>query len=173
MPFRNERFGFDLARSFNRQMIIPKIRSRETWSLYCVNSNLIHFSSTWNANITGSVELKTLNNVNIPFPSFCEPHYKTEAKCKSFLMTISFVCKWIKTNFHNKNFALSLAFIMRFKATVTWETITGYRCTSSRGLRREEQEISQTVCHQLVVMETMWLKHVRVWSNDDLHTKRH
>ena len=26
----------------------------------------------------------------------------------------------MKTNFHNKNFALSLAFIMRFKATPKW-----------------------------------------------------
>ena len=26
----------------------------------------------------------------------------------------------MKTNFHNKNFALSLAFIMRFKATRKW-----------------------------------------------------
>ena len=32
-------------------------------------------------------------------------------------MKISFVCIWMKTNFHNKNFALSLAFIMRFKGT--------------------------------------------------------
>ena len=58
--------------------------------------------------------------VNRPFPSCCEPHYKSEAKCKTFHMKISFLCIWMKTNFHNKNFALSLAFIMRFKATRKW-----------------------------------------------------
>ena len=44
---------------------------------------------------------------------------KSEAKCKTFHMKISFVCIWI-TNFHNKNFALSLAFMMRLKATRKW-----------------------------------------------------
>ena len=57
---------------------------------------------------------------NRPFPSCCEPHYESEAKFKTFHMKISFVCIWMKTNFHNKNFALSLAFIMRFKATRKW-----------------------------------------------------
>ena len=35
-------------------------------------------------------------------------------------MKISFVCIWMKTNFHNKNFALSLAFIMMSTATRKW-----------------------------------------------------
>ena len=30
--------------------------------------------------------------LNRPFPSFCEPHYESEAKCKTFHMKISFVC---------------------------------------------------------------------------------
>ena len=30
-------------------------------------------------------------HVNRPFPSFCEPHYESEAKCKTFHMKISFV----------------------------------------------------------------------------------
>ena len=55
-----------------------------------------------------------------PFPSCCEPHHESEAKCKTFHMKISFVCILMKTNFHNKNFALSLAFIIRFKATRKW-----------------------------------------------------
>ena len=55
-----------------------------------------------------------------PFPSCCEPLYESEAKCKAFHMKISFACIWMKTNFHNKNFALSLVFIMRFTATRKW-----------------------------------------------------
>ena len=39
---------------------------------------------------------------------------------KAFHMKISFVCIWTKTNFYNKNFALSLTFIMRFTATRKW-----------------------------------------------------
>ena len=29
---------------------------------------------------------------NRPFPSCCEPHYESEAKCKAFHVKISFVC---------------------------------------------------------------------------------
>ena len=65
---------------------------------------------------------------NRPFPSCFEPHYEsTKAKCKTFHMKISFVCIGMKTNFHNKNFALSLAFVMRFKATQKW-SIGGLHC---------------------------------------------
>lgn len=57
-----------------------------------------------------------------PFPSCCEPHYGSEAKCKAYHMKISFVCVWMKTNVHNKNFALRFAFAMRFEATQKWPT---------------------------------------------------
>ena len=33
----------------------------------------------------------------------------------------------MKTNFHNKNFALSLAFILRFKATRMWPIMSLWR----------------------------------------------
>ena len=29
---------------------------------------------------------------NRPFPSYCEPHYEKEDKCKAFHMKINFVC---------------------------------------------------------------------------------
>ena len=48
---------------------------------------------------------------NRPFPSCLEPHYESEAKCKVFVMKISFHSYANKTNFHMKSFALSLAFI--------------------------------------------------------------
>ena len=54
---------------------------------------------------------------NRPFPSCFEPHYVSEAKCKVFHVKISFVCIWMKTNFHNNNFAQSLVFIVRFYVT--------------------------------------------------------
>ena len=51
---------------------------------------------------------------NRSFPSYFEPHYESEAKCKVFIMKISFHSYANKTNFHMKTFALTLAFIMRF-----------------------------------------------------------
>ena len=57
---------------------------------------------------------------NRPFPSYFEPHYESEAKCKVFVMKISFHSYANKTNFHMKSFALSLAFIVRFRATRKW-----------------------------------------------------
>ena len=51
------------------------------------------------------------------FPSCCEPHYESEAKCKVFIVKISCFSHANKTNLHMKSFPLSLAFIMRFTAT--------------------------------------------------------
>ena len=55
-----------------------------------------------------------------PFPSCFGPHYESEAKCKVFVMEISFHSHAKKPNFHMKRFALSLAFKMRFTATGKW-----------------------------------------------------
>ena len=63
---------------------------------------------------------KFLRMINRPFPSCCEPHYESEAKCKVFIMKISFHSYANKTEFQMKSFALSLAFIMRFAATRKW-----------------------------------------------------
>ena len=65
--------------------------------------------------------VKTMDNGrNRPFPSCFEPHC-SKAKCKVFIMKISFNSYANKTNyFHLKNFALSLAFIVRFTATRKW-----------------------------------------------------
>ena len=63
-------------------------------------------------------------NQNRPFPSCFEPHYESEAKYKAFRMRISFVCIWMKTNFYVKMFALSHAFLRRFKATRKWPITT-------------------------------------------------
>ena len=57
---------------------------------------------------------------NRPFPSCFEPHYEIEAKCKAFVLKISFHSNANKTNFHMNSFALSLSFIVRFTATRKW-----------------------------------------------------
>ena len=61
---------------------------------------------------------------NRPFPSCFKPHYESEAKCKVFVMKISFHSYANKCNFHMKSFALSLAFIVRFTATRKWPILT-------------------------------------------------
>ena len=62
----------------------------------------------------------TQTDSNRPFPSCCEPRYESEARCTAFHMKISFVSTWMKTNFHTKSCAPSLAFITRFTATRKW-----------------------------------------------------
>ena len=57
---------------------------------------------------------------NRPFSTCFEPHYESEAKCKVFVMKISFHSYANKTNFRMKSFALSLTFIVRFTATQKW-----------------------------------------------------
>ena len=57
---------------------------------------------------------------NRPFPSFFKPRYESEAKCKVFVVKISFHSYANKTNFRMKIFPLSLAFIVRFTATRKW-----------------------------------------------------
>ena len=57
------------------------------------------------------------SNANRPFPNRFEPHYESKAKSKVFIMKISFHSNANKTNFYMKNFALSLALIMKFTAT--------------------------------------------------------
>ena len=37
-------------------------------------------------------KIETVSGANRPFPSCCEPHYNSEAKCKAFHGKISFVC---------------------------------------------------------------------------------
>ena len=54
------------------------------------------------------------------FPCCFEPHCQSEAKCKVFIMKISFHPNANKTNFQMKSFVRSLAFIMRFTATQKW-----------------------------------------------------
>ena len=59
-----------------------------------------------------------MRQANRPFPSCFEPHYESEAKCKVFVMKISFHSYANKTNM--KSFSLSLPFIARFTATRKW-----------------------------------------------------
>ena len=59
-------------------------------------------------------------HINRPLLSCCEPHCESEANCKVFVMKINFHSYANKTNFDMKSFALSLAFMMRYKATRKW-----------------------------------------------------
>ena len=61
--------------------------------------------------------IHSVDKTNRPLPICFEPHYESEAKCKVFVMKISFYSYANKTNFHMKSFASSLAFIVRFTAT--------------------------------------------------------
>ena len=51
--------------------------------------------------------------------------------CIVLIMKISFHSYANKTNFHMKSFALSLAFVMRFKVTQKWPIVLGMTYTLS------------------------------------------
>ena len=54
---------------------------------------------------------------NRSFTSCFEPHYESEAKCKVFIMKISYHSYANKTNFHIKSFTLGHGFKMKLTAT--------------------------------------------------------
>ena len=56
-------------------------------------------------------------------PIDLEPHYESEAKCKVFVMKISFHSYANKANFHMKSLAPSLAITVRFIATRKWPIV--------------------------------------------------
>ena len=86
------------------------------------NACFRHMDYMYSIRIRGSIAGKTVDP-NKPFPSCFELHYESEAKCKVFVIKISFHSNVNKTNFHMKSFALSLASIMRFTATRKWSVL--------------------------------------------------
>ena len=91
-----------------------------------------------------------------------EPHYESEAKCKVFVMKISFHSYENKTNFHMKSFALSLAFIVRFTATSKWPIrlpFVGCQCHWFGENTTNVCEMLLIHWHQLAVL----LRRVSVW----------
>ena len=54
-----------------------------------------------------------------PFPSSKNSHFQNEAKCKTFLSKVSFICVRIKNRFRNNNVILSLTSKQRLG--VTWK----------------------------------------------------
>ena len=96
-------------------------RTRSVRGIYKTRWQCYRFleSSGWFSSHATPIETEEIGRqiVTWPFPSCFEPHYESEAKCKTFYTKISFVCRWTKTYFRNKNFALSLSFKMTLKAT--------------------------------------------------------
>ena len=48
------------------------------------------------------------------------PHFQIEAKCTTFLVTMSFICMWMKNHFHIKGQALNVVLIQRPRGTRKW-----------------------------------------------------
>ena len=88
------------------------------WLLYCHPKSL-HFKENKLCFKPLAITFQS-EPCNRPFLSCFEPRYESKAKCKVFLVKISFHSRANKTNFRMKSFALSLAFIMRFTATGKW-----------------------------------------------------
>ena len=56
-------------------------------------------------------------SVNRPFPSSENSHFQNEAKCKTFVVKMSFICMRIENHFHINGSALSLALNQRLEAS--------------------------------------------------------
>ena len=59
-------------------------------------------------------------SVNRPFPSSENSHFQNEAKCKTFVLKMSFICMRIENHFHINGSALSLALKQKLEATRKW-----------------------------------------------------
>ena len=57
---------------------------------------------------------------NRPFPSSKNFHFQNEAKCKTFLLKMTFIFMTIKSHFYINGFALNLALKERLGATWKW-----------------------------------------------------
>ena len=70
----------------------------------------------------GSIEINGYaKNQNRPFPSSKNSHLQNEAKCKTFVVKMSFICMRItSSNFHVNGFTISLALKQRLGATQKW-----------------------------------------------------
>ena len=60
---------------------------------------------------------------NRPFPSSKKFHFQNEAKCKTFVVEMSFNYDANKTHFHNKGFALSLVLKVKLFGTRKWPIV--------------------------------------------------
>ena len=57
---------------------------------------------------------------------FQNSHFQNEAKCKTFVVKMSFTCMEIKNHFQTNGFALSLASKQRLEATRRWTVEVAY-----------------------------------------------
>ena len=75
------------------------------------------------SNLLSTTTLSTLSVTakrNWPFPSSKNSHFRNEAKLKTFLVKMKFICMRIKNHSHINGFALSLALKQRLEATGKW-----------------------------------------------------
>ena len=57
---------------------------------------------------------------NRPFPISKHSHFQNEAKCKTFVVKISFICVRVENHFYINGFALCLGMKQRLVATQKW-----------------------------------------------------
>ena len=66
------------------------------------------------------IQVELPSDVNSPLPSSKNPHFRSEAKCTTFLVKMSFICMRMKSHFHIKGWALNLLLIQRPRGTRKW-----------------------------------------------------
>ena len=97
----------------SREIIIQLWRNH-SFSLKTSCNNMNMHKSTDNPNGPE----KALSNML--FPSSKKSHFQNEAKCKTFVVKMSFISMTIKNHFHINGFALNLALKVRLFGTRKW-----------------------------------------------------
>ena len=103
------------------------------------------FSAVWTlATFDRDTEFEGNGRQSGQFASSKNSHFQTEAKCKTFLAIMSFICMRIKLLFHINGFALSFALKQRF-GLLLWLRISVSRNCSTVGCQKSVPFILQLV----------------------------
>ena len=90
-------------------MYSPKDSASTTAIVICLKSLL-----------AGTTFRRKVDLVSRPIASSKIPHYQNQAKCKTFLVKMSFICMRMKSHFHIKGWQLNLLLILKAGATRIW-----------------------------------------------------
>ena len=88
--------------------------------------------------------------IKLSISEFQKPSSYNEAKYKTFLVKISFICMIIKNHFHKKGFALGLVLKQRLAASRKWPIATSILILISPSLTSEGFVCLQHVSFQLI-----------------------
>ena len=83
------RVNYNIKKTIKKQTALTEFFMEKTHNYLLAPILKVEFLSV---NLNNCLIIFPHGKGNRPFPSCCEPHYESEAKCKTFHMKISFLC---------------------------------------------------------------------------------